>query len=562
MKKHGIVFVMLLVFVFVIASCGDDDDDDSGGNSPIDDDDDSTDDDDDTGSDDDDDSTESGLLPLNVLNGRIVDSNGGTVILRGVGVNQLGDYFQGNPDILPVLPLEKRDFEMMAALGLNSVRLVINWSYLEPERGVYDEVYIAKVKEAVEWAREYGIYVILDMHQDAWGKYIATPPDEECSGIRKPNVGWDGAPEWATITDGLSTCILETRELSPAVMRAWESFWSDRDDIQQHFINTWARLASEFLDDPVIAGYNIINEPNWGEHLFDCIHTHKPAMHRRVLEAIRQLEGDGHHKIIFFEPSALWSFYPKETPVLFTDDPDIVYAPHIYNSINGVLYDILGYDLVGVETNFENAAAEAQTYGCPFWVGEWWGSEMEQASKVAELEDRYQIGSARWLWKVSCGDPHFMAGCWPYCEGLVEAEKHSVIHIQCGDPDFPEGKELGYTPTDTLILSRPYPRSFPSPATYIVDPDTPLIEMEGDSPGGIPLVIWFPGDAEPTWQAEGLGDPVIERVDGGWLIFAEPDIGEWRVSVGTAADDDDDTGKMIDVEKTRSFTINQPPSTP
>ena len=471
------------------------------------------------------------LLPLHVEEGRIVDANGGTVILRGVGVKQLGDYFQGHPDIPPTLPLERRDFEQMEALGLNSVRLVVSWSFLEPVRGVYDETYIDRVKEAVEWARESGIYVILDMHQDAWGKYIATPPAMECTEPLSNNIGWDGAPEWATITDGLSPCKLETRELAPAVMRAWQSFWEDRDGIQQHFVDTWARLASEFTGDPVIAGYNILNEPNWGERYRDVVNIYKPEMHRRCLEAIRRTEGDGHHKIIFFEPSALWSFYPKEKPVPFTDDPDIVYAPHIYNSINGVLRDLIGRDLVSVEMNFENAAKEAQAYGSPFWFGEWWGSNRDFAGRVAALEDAFQVGSARWIWKVSCGDPHIMAGCWPNCQGLREFTQGSVFNIRCGDPDNPTGVELGYHETDAVILARPYPRSFPSPAIYQVNPDDRTIEMQGVSPGSVPLVVWIPGDGEPGWDGEGMGEPHLRKVPGGWTLTAEPRSGEWSIRI-------------------------------
>lgn len=532
MRESPAILLCILCFIswsIIFTSCDDEPEADSG-DDVTDGDDDHVDDDDDDDNDDDndnDDDDESGMLHLHVEDGRIVDSKGGTIILRGVGVNQLGDYFQGNPEILPTLPLEKRDFEQMEALGLNSVRLVISWSFLEPQRGVHDENYIAQIKEAVEWAKESNIYVILDMHQDAWGKYIATPPDVECTAPFSPNVGWDGAPEWATITDGLDTCMLETRELSPAVMRAWQSFWEDREGIQQHFIDTWARLATEFKGDPVIAGYNILNEPNWGEHYFDAVNIYLPDMHRRCLEAIRQVEGDDHHKIIFFEPSALWSFYPWQKPVPFTDDPDIVYAPHIYNSINGFLDDFLGYDLVSFEMNFSNAAAEAQGYGCPFWFGEWWGSNRERAGRIAALEDTYQIGSARWIWKVSCGDPHIMTGCWPECEGLREFTQGSTLNIQCGDPAHPEGVEMGYHPTDAVILARPYPRSYPSPAAYEVNPDEKSIEMQGDSPGDIPLVLWVPGEEEPVFESTNVSVPEISKVPGGWILTAEPNAGHW-----------------------------------
>src|SRR5438045_7068872 len=41
--------------------------------------------------------------------------------------------------------------------------------------GVFDTAYVDRIRQAVGWARAHGIYVVLDMHQDAWGKYVATP---------------------------------------------------------------------------------------------------------------------------------------------------------------------------------------------------------------------------------------------------------------------------------------------------------------------------------------------------------------------------------------------------
>ena len=62
---------------------------------------------------------------LSVHDSRIVDQQGRTVILRGVNVNQLGDYFQGNPAVPSTLPFSRSDLERIAALGLDSVRLIV-----------------------------------------------------------------------------------------------------------------------------------------------------------------------------------------------------------------------------------------------------------------------------------------------------------------------------------------------------------------------------------------------------------------------------------------------------
>ena len=230
---------------------------------------------------------------LQVKDRKVVDANGSVVILRGVAVNELGDYFQANPKVNPTFPLERRDFEEIAALGSSSVRLIISWSRLEPSPGVHDQAYLNQIKQAVAWAKANGIYVVLDMHQDAWGKYIETPVDKKCPWPLLSNIGWDGAPEWATITDNRGRCMLVHRELSMAVMNSWQSFWHDRDGIQQHLIDTWAWVAAEFKNDPAVAGYDLLNEPGWGYNIAGDILRYKPAFYRRATEAIRKAESGG-----------------------------------------------------------------------------------------------------------------------------------------------------------------------------------------------------------------------------------------------------------------------------
>ena len=174
----------------------------------------------------------------------IYDDAGREVLLRGVDVNGLGDYYAVSPALAPTVPLTEQDFADIAKLGMDEVRLIVSWSALEPQRGAFDTAYLARIRQAVGWAAAHDIHVVLDMHQDAWGKFVATPPSEHCLPGFSPGQGWDGAPQWATLTDGLPTCRLGIRELSPAVAQAWQSFWDDRAGIQDELVATWAKLAS------------------------------------------------------------------------------------------------------------------------------------------------------------------------------------------------------------------------------------------------------------------------------------------------------------------------------
>jgi endoglycosylceramidase len=470
------------------------------------------------------------LPHLRVESGRIVDRNGGAVILRGVAVNQLGDYFQANPEIPATLPLTSRDFEQMAALGLNSVRLVVSWSLLEPRPGLHDPAYLARIQEAVGWARANGIYVVLDMHQDAWGKYIASDPAGKCRWPLAPNIGWDGAPEWATLTIGKDRCKLVQRELSPAVFEAWQSFWQDREGIQQNLVDTWAWLAAAFKHDPVVAGYDLLNEPNWGYNMISAVNKYKPAFYRRAVEAIRRAETGGMNKIVFFEPLAVWSALPGEKAVAFTADKDIVYSPHIYLGSISVDMFFFHRELIPLRRGFDLAGKEAGRFHTTFYNGEWMPGPGDHGFRFAALEDQYQAGSARWIWKTSCGDPHRKAAFWPEQDRSPEGLLHSVVTIRCGDPSRPQGVEEGINPLDALILGRPYPRSFPRPALFSSDPKARSLEMSGTADSGdVPLLVWVPGAAEPVIECENIGKLELRRVDGGYLLHGLPGPGAWRL---------------------------------
>src|SRR3972149_734349 len=114
-----------------------------------------------------------GLLSVKEIS--IVNPIGRPVILRGV--NYVG-YESDTP--YPTAHTES-DYKLFARLGFNVVRLPISWSPLEPYPGTFYETYLSNyVDKDVRWAKKYGIYIVLDMHQSNWGSKF----------------GGSGTPDW------------------------------------------------------------------------------------------------------------------------------------------------------------------------------------------------------------------------------------------------------------------------------------------------------------------------------------------------------------------------------
>jgi endoglycosylceramidase len=407
----------------------------------------------------------------------IRDQHGAQVLLRGVNVNQLGEYFQASPSLPPTVPLTKDDFHDIARLGFNSVRLLVSWSRLEPRPHAYDTAYVDRIRQAVRWAAAYNLYVVLDMHQDAYGIAVDTPQGVTCPDGTTPNNGWDGAPAWATFTDGASTCRPGERELAPAVIHAWQHFWDDTHNVQTHLVNTWERLARDFAKTRNVAGFDLLNEPGFGLDPSANGTTDLGAFYARAIHAIRAGEnfGGGFHHIVFWEPSVLWSAFGNSAVPSpgFAKPKNLVFAPHIYaeslspNSITG---------------GFANAQKVARKHGVTVWGGEWgfWPEHPVEASdkieRYATAEDAARYGGAWWDWKQACGDPHVVN----QPGGEPSPVSGSLNRFTC-----PDQKMSKPDPAFADVLSRPVPRAVPGTITRLVsDGRKGTLVLTGKHTGG------------------------------------------------------------------------------
>ena len=185
------------------------------------------------------------------VNGKkFVDETGAHIILSGI------NFVCKERSLNYITKCDDAVFEWFKDLGFNVIRMGLIWDGVEPSPLQYDDDYLRKIKRFVGLARENDIYVFLDMHQDLYSyKY------------------GDGAPEWATITDGephiegkmWSDAYLQ----SGAVMRAFDNFWTntpahDGIGLQDHYAKMWAHVTAFFKDCDNIIGYDLMNEPAVG----------------------------------------------------------------------------------------------------------------------------------------------------------------------------------------------------------------------------------------------------------------------------------------------------------
>lgn len=467
------------------------------------------------------------LAPLHATRGGdpgIFDALGRQVVLHGVNLNSLGDYYQASPELAPVFELEPVFFEEMGAQGFNVVRLLLSWSALEPERGRIDTAYLARVHAAVDAAKANGIYVVLDMHQDAWGKSIATPPGTVCAPGTDPAIGWDGAPEWATLTDGGDTCRRGSREFSEAVANAFLNFYDDTDGIQGQLVKTWAAVAGEFAGENAVAGYDLINEPHFVD--IDRAETAQQLgqFYGRAIDAIRAAERDagGFDHIVFFEPLINFPLVNTTPPLDFTDDENIVFAPHNYaESINSFFT---------IQQQFATIQRWASRYGTTFWIGEygWFGDPAGNASRVTRygvLEDSYEVGGTWWQWLQACGDPHALNGAvagGDFMPGPEAAPREQILYHLIGCPNDTYSAPI---PEWRTVLARPHPLAAPGRILSLQsDGAARTMHLEGDASGAAAnalLEIWAPANGTEAPQVSGASSVAILPRPGGYLIQAQ-----------------------------------------
>ena len=486
---------------------------------------------------------------------QILDGHGREVLLRGVNLTGLRDDYVANGSLQPpypetpaayrngrcpawdlgvyMAPVCRADAGQLAGFGYDVVRLTVSWSLLEPEPGVINTAYINRIAQVVGWLRAVGIYTVIDMHQDAWSKYLYTTAGTTCPPPTNPIGGFhesDGAPAWAS-AHLLPVCAAHgVRDLDPAVQEDFQRLYSDLPGpdgtgLEEHYAGVVAALAARFANDPAVAGYELLNEPEPGyvaPGVMDA--TELFPFYAKVIQTV-QARVPGFHQLFFIEPDITRDILDRSVVAgpwsLYSSYPNVVYAPHVYTGVF-TLDAELGASQLGVlyppTGGYDSAVSDATALGLPLWVGEF-GNGVAQDDTLLRAQysnqDRVGVGGALWYWKgFSALDGHW-----------------SVLYDDSTHVDSPYPSRVKFT-------DRAYPIYTAGQLMSLAyDPNTAGFTMAATS-GRVSAshpkratVIYIPASATGAVTTAGATVSVVPGPAGAREAYVFPSGGDYSVSI-------------------------------
>ncbi|MDT4932871.1 MAG: endoglycosylceramidase, partial [Pseudonocardiales bacterium] len=290
------------------------------------------------------------------------------------------------------------DAAFLAREGFNSVRLGVIYKAVEPQPGVYDDAYLAKIAQTATLLEKHGIAPLLDFHQDMYNE-------------RFQGEGW---PDWAVLDDGLpaqpQAGFPGNYLAQPAVNRAFDNFWANAKGpgdvgLVDRYAAAWGHVASRFEGDHKILGYDLMNEPWPGTGWQQCAN---PAgcpvfdqgvyadFWRAAIKGLRR--GDSRH-LAFYEPQAIFND-GADTQLPKFDDSRLGMSWHNYCLVG----DVSGSGGGGGQAcqteeslPYQNALTRSETTGDTQLVTEFGATDdLDTLRRVIGAADDFMVGWQYW----------------------------------------------------------------------------------------------------------------------------------------------------------------------
>ncbi len=229
----------------------------------------------------------------------------------------------------------REDIQFLKRAGFNSVRIPVHYKYFQSD----DSEGFGLLDRAIEWSREAGLYVVIDMH---------------CA---------PGGQTGANIDD------------------SWGYPWIyDSPQAQQLAIDTWKRIAAHYRDSKTVLGYDLLNEPIPHFPELRKYNSQLEPLYRRMVAGIREV--DKNHVVIL--GGAQW------------DTNFAVFGPPFDAN---VMYNFHKYWMPPEQKEIQSYVDFREKYHVPLWMSESGENKDEWIGQFRELLEKNQIGWAFWPYK-------------------------------------------------------------------------------------------------------------------------------------------------------------------
>ena len=252
-----------------------------------------------------------------------------------VGENKKREFF----DLYRKNYITEKDIKYISDNNFNALRVPLHYRDFSPNFMEFSTEGFELLDSLVAWGNRYNVYLVLDMH--------AAPGAQNTSDFSDSEINGDS-----------------------------ELFTSYTN--QRWLASTWKHIANYYKSEPVIAGFDLLNEP-----ARPGVATTLRNIYEQCIDSIRAV--DQNHMVII---EGNW--YGNDHTGLFPPfDPNIVYSFHHY--VGGI------NDTMTMYNQYRNGIA--LQYNVPLWVGEFGENSNTWANGIREFFNRNDIGWSWWNFK-------------------------------------------------------------------------------------------------------------------------------------------------------------------
>lgn len=254
--------------------------------------------------------------------------------------------------------LNEDDFIFLKSLGINVLRLALNYRHFEDDQapGLYKEEGFKHLDRVLELCKKYKIFAILDMHTSPGGQN----PDQHADNQTGVSMFWEEA------------------------------------SLRERLINLWGYIAKRYKNEPIIAGYDLLNEP--------CYVSNVGAFNDFYEKVIAKIRENNSNHIVFLEGDD-WSKDFSLFKRLGGEQQALSF--HLYPGQHVCMYAESDERKADLETLIIKFVHLREETGLPLWVGETGGlfpkDKMSQGMGLVkdglDLFENYGISWTMWSYK-------------------------------------------------------------------------------------------------------------------------------------------------------------------